>query len=29
MDYELKNINFSNIKEEIRTEITNLSSWEN
>lgn len=27
IDYELSNINFSNIKEEINTEIANLTKW--
>lgn len=29
MDYELNNINFSNIKQDIKTEITNLQRWNN
>ncbi len=29
MDYELSNLNFSNIKEEIHTEVTNLTKWKN
>lgn len=29
MDYELNNINFGNIKEEIKTEVSNLQKWPN
>jgi hypothetical protein len=29
MDYELNNINFSNMKEEIKTEVSNLQRWDN
>jgi hypothetical protein len=29
MDYELNSINFSNIKEEIHTDVTNLTKWKN
>lgn len=29
MDYQLNNINFSNIKQDIKTQITNLPKWNN